>query len=263
MTVALLGVPWDGSSSWRTGAASAPEALRRELERAREYANPFAESGLDVLARLRDAGDTAHGDATEMRAAVESAVGAVLAAGERPLVIGGDHSVTYPVLKAMRAAHGPVEVLHLDAHPDLYPEFGGDRFSHACPFARALEDGLVTRLVQVGLRSDSPPQRAMADRFGVEQTRMAEWGRPIGLFFEGPVYVSFDLDVLDPAFAPGVSHPEPGGLTVREALSVLQRVHGHVIGADLVEFNPSADHHGQTAIVMAKLVRELAGLLVS
>lgn len=263
MTVALLGVPWDASSSYRRGAAEAPQAIRRELVRAREYSNPYTESGLDSSAPgvIRDAGDVTGEDPAEARGAIERAVADIVAAGERPLALGGDHSITYPILRAAARLHGPVDVLHFDAHPDLYPIFEGDRYSHACPFARALEDGVIARLVQVGIRSMTPPQRQMAERYGVELTTMRDWGRPVGFFFERPVYVSLDLDVLDPAFAPAVSHPEPGGLSVREVISVLQRTHGTVVGADLVEYNPTVDPDGRTATVCVKLVKELAALL--
>jgi agmatinase len=263
MAVALLSVPYDGSSSSRRGAAQGPAAIRQALERMRDYSNAFTESGVDLGADgvLRNAGDVPCGTPDATRAAIERSVADVLALGERPLVLGGDHSITYPVLRALRAAIGPVDVLHLDAHPALYPEVQGDPYSHACPFARALEAGLVGRLVQVGVRSITPPQREVAEQYQVEMMTMQEWGRPLGFFFEAPVYVSLDLDVLDPAFAPAVSHPEPGGLSTREVLQVLQRVHGTVIGADLVEFNPSADEHGRTAGVCAKLVKELVALL--
>lgn len=263
MAIALLGVPWDASSSWRRGAARAPAAIRAEWEQARDYSNLFTESGANLGAKgvFRDAGDVAVSDPAPTRDAITAAVAGVIEAGDRPLVLGGDHSITWPVLRALHQAHGPIDVLHLDAHPDLYPEFGGDRYSHACPFARGLEDGFIARLVQIGLRSNSPPQREVAARFEVEQHPMTDWGRPHGLFFDRPLYISCDLDALDPAFAPGVSHPEPGGLSVRELITVLQRTHGRVVGADLVEYNPEADLDGRTAWAAVKLVKELAALL--
>lgn len=263
MTVVLLGVPWDGSSSGRRGAAQAPAAIRAAWDRVSSWSNPMTESGLDLVAEaaLRDGGDVGAGDATAMREAVEAAVAGAVAGGERPLLLGGDHSVTYPALRGARAALGVVDVLHLDAHPDLYPEYEGDRFSHACPLARALEDGLIGRLVQVGIRTVTPPQRAVADRHGVEMVTMANWAGPGVFFFDRPVWISLDLDVLDPAFAPAVSHPEPGGLSVRDVLGTLQRLEGRVIGADLVEYNPALDRDGATGTVCVKLVKELAALL--
>lgn len=263
--ITLLGIPYDASSSYVRGAAGGPAAIRRELARVAEFSNLMTESGIDLEAAelLRDAGDLAVGDASDTRAVVERSVSDTLLAGERPLLLGGDHSITYPALRGVHAVLGQVDVLHLDAHPDLYPEFQGDRFSHACPFARALEAGLIGRLVQVGIRAATPPQLAVAQRHGVEMLAMRDWGKPVGYFFDRPLYISLDIDVLDPAFAPGVAHPEPGGLTVREVLSLLQRVHGKVVGADLVEYNPDADRDGRTATVCVKLLKELAALLAS
>ena len=262
-SLALLGIPFDAASSWRRGAARAPAAIRAEFERARSYSNLTTEDGTDLgrPGLLLDVGDVAiPGDATAAREAITTAAAAQLHAGHRLLSLGGDHSVTYPLLRAVHQAVGTVDVVHFDAHPDLYPELDGDRFSHACPFARALEDRLVGRLVQIGLRTQNAVQREVAERFNVEQVPMAEWHLP-RLEFTRPVYVSLDLDVLDPAFAPGISHPEPGGLSVRDVIAVLQRVEGRVVAADLVEYNPDADDGTRTAAVCVKLFKELAALV--
>ena len=136
-------------------------------------------------------------------------------------MLGGDHAVTYPVVRAVAAIHGPVDILHFDAHPDLYDEFEGRRLSHACPFARIMEEGLARRLVQVGIRTLNAHQRAQAERFGVEIHPMNTFdAHSFVPDLAAPAYLSFDLDALDPAFAPGVSHHEPGGLTVRETLDI-------------------------------------------
>jgi agmatinase len=259
-SLALLGVPWDAMSSWRRGPAAAPAAIRDEWARAAEYSNRFAESGFDlgVPGLLHDAGDVpCDGDCSEVQARIVARVTELLDRGRRLLVLGGDHAVTLPVLRAARQCLGRLDVLHLDAHADLYPEFEGSRFSHACTFARALEEGLVGRLVQLGIRTLNPMQRAVADRHGVEIVTLRDWTGPPRLEFERPVYVSIDLDALDPAFAPGVSHPEPGGLTVRDVITVLQRLEGQVVGGDLVEYNPAADPDGRTLPVCVKLVKEL------
>lgn len=261
--IALLGIPSDSGSSYRRGAAGAPAAIRAEWARAAAYSNRTAEDGTDLgqPGLLHDVGDVAlPADEAGARAAITAAALAQLHAGHRLLSLGGDHAVTYPLLQAVHRAVGTVDVVHLDAHPDLYPDFEGNRFSHACPFARALEDGLIGRLVQVGIRTQNAAQREVAERHGVEQVPMAGWAAP-RLEFARPVYISLDLDVLDPAFAPGVSHPEPGGLSVREVLGVLQRVEGRIVAADLVEYNPDGDHHGATAVVAAKLLKELAACL--
>ena len=262
-TIGLLGIPWDAASSWRRGSARAPAAIRAEFERARSYSNLTTEDGTD-LARpglLLDAGDVAiPEDAAAAREAITAAAAAQLHAGHRLLSLGGDHSVTYPLLRAVHQAVGMVDVVHLDAHPDLYPDFEGDRFSHACPLARALEDRLIGRLVQIGIRTQNAVQRQVAERYNVEQVPMAEWHLP-RLEFTRPVYVSLDIDALDPAFAPGVSHPEPGGLSVRDAIAVLQRIEGRVVGGDLVEYNPEADIDARTAVVAVKLLKELAACI--
>jgi arginase family enzyme len=147
----------------------------------------------------------------------------------------------------------------VDAHPDLYQDFEGDLFSHAAPFTRIMEEGLVTRLVQVGIRTLSGHQKAQVDRFQVEVVDMRAWSAGVRPKITGPVYLSIDLDGLDPAFAPGVSHWEPGGLSTREVLALIQGLEGPLVGADVVEFNPVRDPAGITAMVCAKLVKELAG----
>jgi len=264
-TIALLGIPYDEASSYRHGAAAGPRAIREEFERARSYSNMFTETGVD-LARpglLMDAGDVVCGTAAETRSAIEAAAAAQLDQGHRLLVLGGDHSISYPALRGVHARLGTLDVLHIDAHPDLYPDLEGRRYSHASPFVRALEDGLIGRLAQVGIRTMNPVQRLVADRHGVEVTTMMDWKGPPRFQFERPVWISLDLDGIDPAFAPGVSHPEPGGLSVRDVITVIQRVEGRVIGGDLVEYNPRADINGCTAPVCVKLVKELAGRIAA
>jgi agmatinase len=178
-------------------------------------------------------------------------------------VLGGDHSISFPVLRAVRRYHPRLAVLHLDAHPDLYDEFEGDRFSHACPFARVMEAGLADRMVQVGIRTMTAHQRQQAVRLGVEVIEMKDWRDGRVLPFDSPVYLSLDLDVLEPGLAPGMSHREPGGLTVRQVLGIIQSLESPLVGADLVEFNPANDPTGLTAGVCAKLVKELAARILS
>lgn len=154
--------------------------------------------------------------------------------------------------------------MHFDAHPDLYDTLDGDRFSHACPFARIMEEGRVRRLVQIGIRTMNPHQRSQAERFGVEVHERRDWDGTIPSL-DGPVYVTIDLDALDPAYAPGVSHHEPGGLTTRELLDSIRQIAvspASVVGADVVELNPHRDINDVTAMVAAKLTRELLGLLI-
>ena len=199
----------------------------------------------------------------EAFAAIESGVGALIDAGKRPVSLGGDHSITYPIVKAFARRHPGLTIFHFDAHPDLYDEFEGNRLSHACPFARIMEAGLVKRLVQVGIRTMVRHQREQAEKFGVDVVEMRDLPAYAKLKATGPVYITFDMDVLDPAFAPGVSHREPGGMSVREAIAHLHAIEGEIVGADLVEFNPVQDVAGMTATVAAKILKEILGKMIA
>ncbi len=262
--VALLGIPYDASSSYQRGPAGAPVAIREALWS--EAGNSWTEAGID----LRDVGLYDEGDlwftdrepGEEARARIEQAVGSVLDSGRQPLLLGGDHSITYPAVRGLRRHHPRLGILHLDAHPDLYQEFQGDRYSHACPFARIMEEGLADRLVQVGIRTMTGHQREQAERHGVEVIELRSWSEGVPLRFDSPVYLSLDLDVLEPGLAPGVSHREPGGLTVRQVLGIVQSLEAPVVGADVVEFNPQNDPSGLTAAVAAKLVKEIAARML-
>ena len=253
----LLGVPYDAGSSHMRGPSQAPPRIREALYS--PSSNLSTESGRSLADTTwwHDAGDLSLSSSLTVRADIEAAVATVLRAGGRPLVLGGDHSVTYPVVRAVAAAGGPFTLLHFDAHVDLYDALNGDRFSHACPFARIMEEGLVSRLVQVGIRTLTAHQREQAARFGVEVIDMGAVAAGARPQVSGPVYVSLDLDVLDPAFAPGVSHWEPGGLSTRELLTMLQAMDGEVVAADLVEYNPLRDPTGMTGMVAAKVLKEL------
>ena len=259
----LLGLPYDASSSFLRGAAAAPPLIRAALFS--PAGNTWSEDLTDLAGSpgLSDAGDLILPETSEARGLIEAGIATLLEGGSRPIALGGDHSVTYPVLRAVRRAHPTLTLLHCDAHPDLYDEFEGDRYSHACPFARIMEEGLCDRLIQVGIRAMTGHQREQAKRFGVEQIDMRAWAGGDRPRVEGPVYLSLDLDVLDPAFAPGVSHREPGGLSVRELLTVIQLLRGPVLGADVVEYNPRQDWGGITAGVGAKLVKEIAARMLA
>lgn len=258
---ALIGLPYDASSSALRGSAEAPAAIRHAL--ASPAGNPYTESLVRVVPgeTFDDLGDLTLPPTPDARRVIEEAVRA-FAGHARPFVaLGGDHSVTYPILRGLAAS--PLTVLHIDAHPDLYDEFEGDRYSHACPFARVMEETLTARLVQVGIRAMTPHQRDQAQRFGVEQIDMRAWTAGARPQIAGPWYLSLDLDGIDPAFAPGVAHREPGGLTLREVLSLIESQPGPLVAADVVELNPSHDPGGVTAIVAAKLVKEIIGRWVA
>ncbi len=261
--IAILGVPFDEKSSYLRGAAGGPAAVR-SVSTGKCYCG-YTELGVNleedtVLVDLGDV-DTS-GDPDKSFALTEKAVSAVLDKGAAPIILGGDHSITYPVLKAFARAFKPLDVLHFDAHPDLYEDLYGDRLSHACPFARIIEEGLAAGVVQVGVRAITAIQRAKALKSGVRMIEMKDIQDPLHLRFANPVYVSFDLDALDPAYAPGVSHHEPGGLTTRQALQVIQSLKGRIVGLDIVELNPTRDPSGITAAAAFKILKETAGRIV-
>lgn len=257
----LIGLPYDASSSFLRGAATAPRLIRAALHS--PAGNPWSERNGQAIGAgfLADGGDLTLTDAAQARAVIEREIRLVAGEGRAPILLGGDHSVTYPILRAIGPLHPKLTVLHIDAHPDLYDEFEGDRYSHACPFARVMEETLAAHLVQVGIRAMTGDQQAQAARFGVETIDMVAWADGARPAIGGPVYVSLDLDGLDPAFAPGVSHREPGGLSVRDVISILHTLDGPIVGADIVEYNPAQDLGGLTAQVAAKFVKELAGLI--
>jgi agmatinase len=259
--VHLLGVPFDANSSFLRGAALAPARIRETLHSG--SSNWFTEMGVDLAAGgWADGGDVALPPAPGDLPALTTTVEGILERGDRVLALGGDHSVTYPLVRAHARYFPSLTILHLDAHPDLYDSLDGNRFSHACPFARIMEDGLAARLVQVGIRTLNSQQRDQAERFGVEIIDMRDWSRGRRPDVSGPFYLSLDLDALDPAYAPGVSHHEPGGLTTREVIDLLHTLPGPLLGADLVEFNPVRDAAGITAAVAAKLVKEILGRMI-
>jgi arginase len=258
VTVSLLGLPTDRNSSFLRGPAKAPAAIRKELFS--ESGNTYTETGLNLRGDgvLHDEGDLAllENDGDVER--IADAVAAQLSAGRRVVSLGGDHSVTFPILKAYANAFPQISILHVDAHPDMYPSFQGNPLSHASPFARILENGGIAKLVQIGIRTMTPAQRRVADQYGVSVFGAWELDAARAALPSGPVYVTLDLDGLDPAFAPGVSHREPGGLSVREVLELVRAIPGNVVGADVVEYNPDQDVAGMTATVAAKFVREFA-----
>lgn len=252
----LIGFPYDASSSFLRGSAAAPRLIREALRS--PAGNSYTERGAD-LSQLADAGDLEiAADPATARTQIEQGIITALMNGFTPIALGGDHSITYPIMRAI-AKHQAVTILHIDAHGDLYDDFEGDRFSHACPFARIMEEQLCSRLVQVGIRTLTPHQREQIARFGVETIEMQHFAGGARPAVGGLVYLSIDLDGIDPAFAPGVSHREPGGLSVRDVLSMIHALEGPIVGADVVEFNPSQDLGGVTASVAAKITREIAG----
>ncbi|MBH30748.1 MAG: agmatinase [Candidatus Marinimicrobia bacterium] len=257
--IKLIGVPYDAKSSFLNGPVDAPDAIRKALFSG--ASNLFSESGFDLgkLGGFREEADLEIENSEAGFDVIAEATSKMLAADSRPIFLGGDHSITFPLVKAIAQSHRPSTIVHLDAHPDLYDEFEEDRFSHACPFARIMEESLTDRLIQIGIRTANEHQREQAEKFGVEMIELPEIPTDLGFSPDDTVYISLDLDVFDPAFAPGISHHEPGGMTVREVIGIIHSINAPIIGADVVELNPHRDVNGVTAMVAAKMVKEIVG----
>ena len=261
-TVVVVGVGYDENSSFMQGPASAPSKIREMLHCG--SANLCSENGIDLTEhpQFKDLGDIRTDEVVDVFNEIEDTVRMLVEKGLYVLALGGDHSITFPVVRGYRHQHNRLNILHLDAHPDLYDEYDGNRNSNACPFARIMEEGLADRLVQIGIRTRNPHQAAQAERFGVEMMEMRNWNPQTGIDFNGPVYLSLDIDVLDPGFAPGVSHHEPGGMSPRDVLNIIQGLKVPIVGADIVELNPKRDPTGVSAMVAAKFLKEIAGKMI-
>jgi guanidinopropionase len=270
--IALIGVPFDTGVSNRTGARHGPREIRNQSSLCRDIhhvtrVNPYS------LARIADVGDVRLSTTYDLERCIEEIhafYAALHAAGCVPLSAGGDHSITYPILKAL-AAERPLGLVHVDAHTDTWDEFMGSRFHHGAPFRLAHEDGLIDarRTVQIGIRGaqnteegwryslDSGFRVIFMEEFsdlGVKAV-VDEVRRVVG---DGPLYVSFDVDGLDPVFAPGTGTPEVGGLTTVEAQRLLRGLRGlDLVGADVVEVSPPFDPSGNTALVAATMMYEI------
>ncbi len=260
-TPVILGIPFDANSSWLRGSAGAPPIIRVAFSSM--SGNSWTETGVDLSAEgaYCDAGDLKF-TFEEPFAAVEKKVGELLDKGLRPVCLGGDHSITLPIVRAFGKRVSGLTILHFDAHPDLYDELEGNRLSHACPFARIMEEGAAKRLIQIGIRTMTGHQREQAKKFGVEVIEMRHLPALDRMKVDGPIYISFDVDALDPAFAPGISHREPGGMSTREAIAHIQAITGKIAGADIMEYNPAQDHTQITATVAAKLLKEILGKMI-
>lgn len=261
---AILGVPFDDKSSFVKGTAKGPQAIR---EASTDKAiNAWTESGVDLEAEtvIADLGDIeVSGSFEEVFLRIGNRIRGILEKNAVPVLLGGDHSISYPSVKAFSQKHRKLDVLHFDAHPDLYDELYGDRYSHACPFARIMEEGLAEHLVQVGVRAATGQQRELARKYGVRMIEMKDIKEEIVLNFSNPLYVSFDIDSLDPAFAPGASHHEPGGLSTRQVINIIHSLNARIVGMDVVEVNPDRDNSGITASAAVKIIMEILGRIVS
>lgn len=263
LMINLVGIPFDANSSFLRGPALAPARIR--LMDTEGSANRFAEDGLAVIPgkTYHDAGDINFPDQHPEKGfqIIRNTVAEILSRGDAVLGLGGDHSVSYPIIDAHVQRWQALNILHFDAHADLYHDFEGNPYSHASPFARIMETGKIKSLTQVGIRTLTTHQREQANRFGVKVIEARNFTTDFLSALQGPLYISLDLDVLDPAFAPGVSHHEPGGLSTRQVLDVIQHIQVPVIGADIVEYNPVRDVHNMTAMVAYKFMKELISIM--
>jgi agmatinase len=273
---AVLGIPYDGGTSYRTGARFGPRAVREQSSLIRPW-NPVLKVHPFQRLRMADCGDVDTVPISIERTydAITARIDEVLGAGAAPVCVGGDHSVTLPILRAVARRHGRLGVVHFDAHPDTWDEYFGSKFFHGTPFRRAVEEDLIDpgRMIQIGIRGPlyGPEDFDFHAQHGIEVVRIEQvkeqgvgWvaGR-LARLAGGPVYCSFDIDALDPAFAPGTGTPEVGGLTSYEALALVRALAGlSLVGADVVEVSPLYDGPGQvTALMAANLLFELVSLL--
>jgi len=255
--IAIIGAPFDSNSSYMKGSALAPLKIKEAFFC--DSSNLWTENLIDLgaLSNWHFIPDINLSDKKEAFAQIEYEINALLKKKLRVITLGGDHSITLPAIQAFAKNFQKLNILHLDAHPDLYDELDGNPYSHACPFTRIMEENLAARLVQVGIRTMTGHQHEQAQKFGVEVINMKNIDAAENLTFDGPTYISIDMDCLDPAYAPGVSHHEPGGMSTRKVLEIIQNLNGNLVGADIVEFNPQRDINGMTGMVAAKLLKEL------
>ena len=255
--VVCIGIPLDENSSFLKGTSEAPKHIRNAYNS--DSSNYWTENGINLKdhPNWKDLGDLKLSSMPAAFSEITTEVEKQVNLGHRVLSLGGDHSVTYPIIKGFAKKYSNLNILHLDAHGDLYDDFEGNKFSHACPFARIMEEGLAKRLVQIGIRTYNSHQREQAKRFKAEAIEMKDWKDDTVFEFKGPLYISLDLDAMDPSFVPGTSHYEPGGFSTRQVLSVIQNLSADVVGADIVELNPNRDVNSVTAMVAAKLFKEI------
>jgi agmatinase len=266
-SLVFVGIPDDSQSSYRVGCADGPKTIRSAYD-GRSF-NSTTESGVNLEAAITDLGDVVPEETWE--ASAENYRGRIrdlLRKDQTPFVAGGDHAVTVPVVEAFAGMGAPVHAIHvvqIDAHPDVYEDFEGSRSSHACVAARLLEMEHVASVTQLGIRTLNAGQSGQLERYS-DRLRILYAKDLLGklpklshIAAGAPVYLTVDLDGLDPSVAPGVSHPVPGGLTSRQVLSFIASADWRLVGMDVVELNPSVDFNQLTAILAARLLHEGMG----
>jgi agmatinase len=276
LDVAVVGIPYDGGTSYRPGARHGPRHVREQSSLIRPW-NPVLDVAPFERLRVADYGDV---DVVPISiedtfAAIEREMDRIVQAGALPLSVGGDHSVTLPILRALHRRHGRLGLVHFDAHPDTWDEYFGSKYFHGTTFRRAVEEGLLEpgRVVQVGIRGplygrddfDFHRQHGLeAIRIETVKERGTGWvAERLARLRGGPVYCSFDIDAVDPAYAPATGTPEVGGLSAYEALVLVRALRGlRLVGADVVEVSPPFDGPGQiTSLLAANLVFELLSVI--
>jgi agmatinase len=262
--IKLIGIPFDANSSFLKGPSLAPPRIR--LMDKDGSANGFAENGMEIIEgeTYLDAGDIVFESSNPAAAfnLIKNTISRELQNNHKLCCFGGDHSISFPVIDAFTDVYSNLHVLHLDAHADLYENFDNNPYSHASPFARLLEKGNIQSLTQVGIRTLNTHQRQQAAKYAVNLVEMKDFNYSFIHNLQSPLYISIDLDVLDPAFAPGISHHEPGGLTTRELITILQKIDANIVGADIVEYNPTRDINNMTAMVAYKIFKELVAKMM-
>jgi agmatinase len=270
--VAIVGIPWDSGVTYRPGARFGPAHIRQASRLLRPY-NPAQEVAPFEIAQVVDAGDIVANpfDIPEALTAIQGGIRELADAGRPVVCLGGDHTVALPVLRALHALHGPLALVHFDAHLDTWDTYFGAPYTHGTPFRRASEEGLIVKggSAHVGIRGPLYDRRDLLDDADLGYTVLAArdldrvgvtgvLDRVLERVGDRPVYVSIDIDVLDPAFAPGTGTPEAGGLTSRELLAILRGMAGvRLAGADIVEVAPAYDHAEITAVAAAHAAYEL------
>jgi len=261
--ISIVGIPTDKHSSFLRGASEAPPAIMKEFHS--EAGNRFSENGLDLGKNglWKDVGSLDLTDRDNEFEIIKNSINDILKNGDHCISLGGDHSITYPIIAGYHEFYPKLNIIHFDAHPDLYENFDDNPYSHASPFARIMENTLIKKLIQIGIRTMTDHQQKQVEKYDITVISMNDFSSDMILQFEDPVYISIDLDGIDPAYAPGVSHPEPGGLSTRDLIKVISNIDGQIVGADIVEYNPKKDINDITAITAAKILKELMGKMLA
>ncbi|WP_424833445.1 agmatinase [Ruegeria sp.] len=276
LDVAVLGIPMDIGTSWRSGTRFGPKQIRSESAMIRPYNMATKAAPFDSL-QIADIGDLAINtfSLADSLKIIKDSYDGILAQGVIPVAMGGDHSITLPILRAIAAKHGPVALVHVDAHADVNDEMFGERETHGTVFRRAYEEDLIVadKTFQIGIRGSGYAADDFTEAQGwgfrqfpaweLWQQNLTEIGSQIRKTVgDHSVYITYDIDSLDPAYAPGTGTPEIGGLTTPQALQLIHALQGlNVVGCDLVEVSPPYDPSGNTALTAANILFELLCIL--